>query len=758
MNTFASFFKKKPSQEEMETMIAGGMTASSAEQPAGQDSICFFAYIIEPDREYSEMRTCSGWKAFPQLIHDFARLAADLVTNAHGSEKYGCETRFVVTTEGNGPMVFPEFKYHTDFMGSKYIDVPIGVLVYLYFNGLDTVEYLMYWQNKEWDKFSTNFLNAMGFPDSEGTFWPSGAPIHFYCRYYNHVVNKQGIPDLLSRITDPNCDELEGIVEYLVVYAKKFPYPSSILVNALANSPAFKPELGNKDSLTDRVEYLSQIQLHDITDFQNVFLFVNCWYIKDVRLNEIATEIKSIREAHAYISLSPSKEKKIMDLTKEENILVALERRLSEICGKIEDLCSKAENEKTLSELKEYLSPKEGKYSKSEILHGIKEGFNGASSSCLNEAAGLIIQSELLWKEPEFVWELEGILIDHYKSLPNCKDTIFDAIFIKERMPLLDNISKLYVLTEKNLIVEKINMAAKALDEISAEEQRLEKAGREADDLRPDRVLAEVKLYYLKEMEVLLYEMVEMLEKKPEKKDLHDIDIIRKLSDSIGCEGVEFDDAELEVLKLFGLSDWTANAGKDKESVDYFRGFLKKFATITEVYYKAGFSFHGWGIISEQYFTPSLGCENYKEFRQRLSANEGVCEEVHPVYVDYNSRYGNEYNYIRSIWPCEDDYKDNKEDYLKILDRMANENEFSELEKLFDSRESFRNLCGGSLINDGFEDRLTKFIRMKKALPNCHSLIERKMLQNSIDRVRKELSNRAAVIKGSYEAANSVEK
>ena len=128
-------------------------------------------------------------------------------------------------------------------------------------------------------------------------------------------------------------------------------------------------------------------------------------------------------------------------------------------------------------------------------------------------------------------------------------------------MPLLDNISKLYVLTEKNLIVEKINMAAKALDEISAEEQRLEKAGREADDLRPDRVLAEVKLYYLKEMEVLLYEMVEMLEKKPEKKDLHDIDIIRKLSDSIGCEGVEFDDAELEVLKLFGLSDWTANAG-----------------------------------------------------------------------------------------------------------------------------------------------------------------------------------------------------
>ena len=55
MNTFASFFKKKPSQEEMETMIAGVMTASSEEQPAGQDSICFFAYIIEPDREYSEL-------------------------------------------------------------------------------------------------------------------------------------------------------------------------------------------------------------------------------------------------------------------------------------------------------------------------------------------------------------------------------------------------------------------------------------------------------------------------------------------------------------------------------------------------------------------------------------------------------------------------------------------------------------------------------------------------------------------------------
>lgn len=101
MNTFASFFKKKPSQEEMETMIAGGMTASSAEQPAGQDSICFFAYIIEPDREYSEMRTCSGWKAFPQLIHDFARLAADLVTNAHGSEntdaKRGSSLRLRVT-------------------------------------------------------------------------------------------------------------------------------------------------------------------------------------------------------------------------------------------------------------------------------------------------------------------------------------------------------------------------------------------------------------------------------------------------------------------------------------------------------------------------------------------------------------------------------------------------------------------------------------------------------------------------------------
>ena len=47
----------------------------------------------------------------------------------------------------------------------------------------------------------------------------------------------------------------------------------------------------------------------------------------------------------------------------------------------------------------------------------------------------------------------------------------------------------------------------------------MEKAGREADDLRPDRVLAEVKLHYLKEMEVLLYEMVEMLEKKPEKKE-----------------------------------------------------------------------------------------------------------------------------------------------------------------------------------------------------------------------------------------------
>ena len=144
-----------------------------------------------------------------------------------------------------------------------------------------------------------------------------------------------------------------------------------------------------------------------------------------------------------------------MDLTKKRIFLWLLKGDCRKYSGKIEDLCSKAENEKTLSELKEYLSPKEGKYSKSEILHGIKEGFNGASSSCLNEAAGLIIQSELLWKEPEFVWELEGILIDHYKSLPNCKDTIFDAIFIKERMPLLDNISKLYVLTEKNLIVER---------------------------------------------------------------------------------------------------------------------------------------------------------------------------------------------------------------------------------------------------------------------------------------------------------------
>lgn len=65
MNTFASFFKKKPSQEEMETMIAGGMTASSAEQPAGQDSICFFAYIIEPDREYSEIENLLRLESVP---------------------------------------------------------------------------------------------------------------------------------------------------------------------------------------------------------------------------------------------------------------------------------------------------------------------------------------------------------------------------------------------------------------------------------------------------------------------------------------------------------------------------------------------------------------------------------------------------------------------------------------------------------------------------------------------------------------------
>ncbi len=709
-------------------------------------------------------RVCTDLTTLQQSIQDLVR-----VELGYGKRSNNNLTVF----KSDLPGVFPLGAVHNLldkalFNQYIYFSVDMQVAMVLYLNGLCTPGYLMSWYKEDWSSFDKDFLNALGLKAADGTYKFSIWELEQYFVNPTSVFPHTEMFAYLKSMTDPGSTEMESIINYMSINVTEENIRHSIkVVDSMSESPALKGMLGGDNDLLHQAEYLSSLDLDDINPFQNIFMFAHLWHTNKVVLADLEEQMNMAEDnVNELAGLFPDMPEplwlqKILYKLKED---CAYNRKVSDIlsnaCTRIEESCRLVEEEKRFDECKKYIT----RDFDATVTGGtclsltLDDLFNQLSIPMVQRIAGLFLGSDYISKDPvSCQCYTEALMVQYAKSVSKYDHRYFSMSEIQKRMPNLDNLTRLYIMTEKEVIVNQINNKSEYIGEMEKQYSESLTAGN-TDDVLSIRIEDEKQqLDDLRNREGKLFELArQLVEQEPEDYS-RSAQVLMNLSRSVGQKDYVLSDAETCVLKRYGLlelagsflhlelsGDQVIHSGL-MSGTDFLRETLRLLASLATTYGDKGYYFHSWGISPYSPYKPSLFPEYYKTVLKSLPLNECYYLDSHPLFCDCNLNFINEYNYIRNVGPCADVYQDNPTDYRRVLGLLASK-QADDFVNIFSDLGSYRSLCGESLIKDGFESYLIKLIGTQTSLASCTSIIQREMLQKSLGFSLDKLASLASAL------------
>lgn len=721
----------------------------------------YYAVYLSSDNTF---RVCTDLITLQQSIQDLVRVA--LGQDARPNN-------VLTVFKSDLPGVFPLGAVYKSlnnvfFNQYTYFSVDIQVAMALYLNGLCTPGYLMSWYKKDWSSFDKDFLNSLGLKAADGSYKFSIRELEQYFANPTSVFPHTDMFAYLKGMTDPDSAEMESVINYLSVNVTEENIRCSIrVVDTMSESPALKGMLGGDDDLLHQAEYLSSLDLKDINPFQNIFMFAHLWYTNKVVLADLEEQLNIAEEnVNELARLFPDMPEPLWlqkihyNLKEDRAYNLKVSDILGNACACIEESCRLADEEDKFNEYKKYITHDFGTAvtEGTSLFVTLNHLFNQLSIPMVQRIAGLLLDSDYISKDPvSCQCYTEALMVRYAKSVSKYDHRYFSMSETQKRMPNLDNLTRLYVMAEREVIVNQINNKSEYIRKMEKQYSESLTAGN-TDDVLSIRIEDEKQqLDDLREREDMLFELArQLVEQEPEDYS-NDAQVLMTLSRSVGQKDYVLTDAETHVLRRYGLFELAdsflhleqsgdqASHFRLMSGTDFLRETFRLLASLVSTYADKGYYFYSWGITPYSPYKPSLFPEDYKTVLKSLPLNECYYLDSHPLFSDCNLNFINEYNYIRKVGPCADANRDNPVDYQRVLGLLASR-QADDFVNIFSDPDAYRSLCGESLIKDGFESYLIKLIGTRRSLASCTSIIQREMLQKSLGFSLDKLASLASAL------------
>ncbi len=745
------FSKILKSSEQAESIAVE--QAVSEEENSGQ--IFYAARLVISNRRFC--RICHDLPALETVLRE-------LLISANVDFSGDCsDGRLSVYADGNADLISlcftTEDEAKDELASYRYFSVPVNIACVFYTYGFFTPGYLYAWDKNNYSIFPAWFLNMLGLADSNGGYSFTVAELDIFIRYGTSSLSHELMFKYLCTLEDTGDTEVGKALEYLSDNDDSYAEQATLVIDALATSPAFKSSMGDKEDLLGQVDYLSKLDVYRINRFQSIFLFIhkiNASKVHKTLFDTLKAAEEDAKNSDSFDTGRPCPLwliQKIESLRSEYDRMDEIIRLLESTCSKIEAVCKNHADDKSISTVEQLLEgTKRDKDISSSILNGITDSFDRTNPSFLQRVAGAVIQSGYFAKYPIKAQEMTDQLIGLYPSpVPD-----FTLAAIKDRMPELDNLSRLYVLSEKGVITDQVNKLSEKLSSLKDNYDERLAAGLDAFVLSSRIEDTKEELDRLQERETLLLELAGQLEEYEKTDRSAHAATLKRLAEDVFLEHRTLSEDEKHVLSYYGLSEWWYCVfPTDEKSLDesdfkfelnaWVQEILRQLADILDHFIHKDFYFLGWGYTPDIFFIPSVNPCRYDRFTRKLYVKMDKGPNVHPVFHNKCGHYANEFDYIQSTGPFSAEYSDSPERYTRLLGQLT-AGDLPKLENLFSNRDSFRKMCGSSLIRDGFRNILEEYIYVTKEIQTCTSIFQRDLLHKRMEKATTLIAEKASTI------------
>jgi hypothetical protein len=639
-----------------------------------------------------------------------------------------------------------------------FIKVSFRIANTLYMNGYCTPGYLLAWTNLDFTPFDDDFLNMMGMKGNGGTYRFSTAELGRYLSCDVFCEDHSLMLSHLEALQDADSEESSLILDCLSNYANESNADKAVkIVDCLAESAAFSGSLGPDKDQLGIAKYLAELDLDELTPFQNIYVFVYRWQLnfRKSRLDTDRINGNMIEERTLKYVYS-DKPAPLWSIRREKNNNEEI-NRLNEILSILSQLCSKIENRCTLTEGDEHSFDEIDRILdaalKSEGLSDFDPdkfaifdylGKNEKIFADFQHIAGKLLESEKIREYPDIIQHFLDRMVQELVSMQAIPSKNYLTLEnIRSRMPGVDKITRLYILVESLTITGQIDYQSEEVAELQKKCNGAMVDGNEDVVFSLKLEDAENILELLKKREMELLEISKQLEEIEQADNSRDAEILRRIAAEMTAGGVTLSDTDKKVLHRYGVvfltipdMDITGMAAGLKKKLDFL-------AETLDVFLLYGCRFYGWGILPSGDYRPSLQPFDYVSVHKTLTDDSIIAKDCHLIFINDKGEYFNEYNYIRGIGLDGDDYQDDPVRYKDILNELR-EKHAERLMGLFESRDCYRQLCGSSLTKDGLADEVGGLIQITSSLLKCSSIIQREMLEKSHSFKLDKLSKMAA--------------
>lgn len=530
------------------------------------------------------------------------------------------------------------------------------------------------------------------------------------------------------------------------------------LVDSLVACPVAKGLMPVANDEQGRAEALAKINPDQLNLLQNLYSSVHLWVLEAEKTG-LVRRMDALNDQYSALKKILPERPKPLWLVKQLRALdervEALNKRIAPL-KKVQDGVTQRYVEKEKRRVQKQFQTLCQSELDEAAMHQLCEWITGCKEEQpLQEMAGTILALGLVVRYPEETQQLSGYILSAVSQLPGlnvAEQMTLSAI--KERLDTLDNISRLYLLSENQMIDAQVtdleaeiqHYTSRLSDGSLSSNSQVEQVQNGLDD-------AEKTLEELRGRQTLLHEMVAQLgSDRPERGGLLSL-IASCIEEGPAARLARVTPMErtlIESVGLDGLMDQLLQADEQVPSPLLY-AVLLELQRLWEPMMAHGYYFVGYGIGPREPFKGGLDKERYHCFTKTLKGTEQV-EMVFPLFVNCLRQYANRYDWVRGFG--EGSSMDDPEGKAKVraVLKALTEGRYTDYLDMFDAPECYARHAGRGLERFNVLKQLGQVIATHNASLQVKDFAEGEAIKRRLDMASVLLQNEA------YRAINLMNK